>query len=433
MKQNGTSFGFEINQICDNFYNAIVTIPSEIISAAYDSAIKIQAKNIKPYGFHHEKAPYEYIKQNFEKNIISHLEEFFIKHFVLSFLYAKIKDSKINMAGDPRISEIKINPGQDAKFIFEISVFPPIEFQNWKYYAFRAPQRKNYKDLDRQASDFIKEEKIQKKDSEILVKIGDWVSFDVWIVDETDLKPIFCGHKENLWLRIGDEEVDIEAQKLFLGKKIGFTFFAESETIQEYFGNSIGSNYTFGIKIKEILSNEFFCFEQFKKQFRLKTKKEILNQLIEIFSFRNDISQRQATVEEAFKLMFSKYNITVPNHLILRQQKKLLCDIQKNPDYHVYKKQDNFDDNIKKLAEKQIKEMILIDQLSNKEKIKITEEDISSYLNLTKRARTKGFIYFKLPETTLDCQEIPVSSEVIAQQALREKTINFIIYNFTRK
>ena len=75
----------------------------------------------------------------------------------------------------------------------------------------------------------------------------------------------------------------------------------------------------------------------------------------------------------------------------------------------------------------------MIDQLATKEKIKVTSEDITNYLNLTKRPRMKEFIYFKIPETTIDCQEVPISAELIAQQSLREKTINFVIYNFTRK
>ena len=433
MKQKEVSLGFEISQVSPNFCTITVTIPADVVTAAYEQAVIAQAKSLKTYGFHHDTTPGEYVKQNFEKNIKNYLEEFLFKHFVLSFLYNKIRESKLNIAGDPRVSEIDIQDNKDAKFVFDASLYPKIEFQNWKYYAFRAPKRKNYKDLDRQALDFMKEEKLKKKDfSSDTVHTSDWVSFDIWIVDHEN-NPIFGKHKESLWIKIGDEEADREAQKLFLSKKIGDIFYTQDDIIQEYFGTTIGSNYTFGIQIKDIIHNAFFCFEQFKKQFRLKTKKELANQLVEIFSYRNDISQRQATVEEAFKLMFSKYEIEIPSYLTLRQQKNVLSEIQKNPDYHVYKNQKNFENSIKNLAEKQIKEIILIDQLACKEKIKVTHEDITNYLNLTKRPRMKEFIYFKIPETTIDSQEMPISQELIAQQSLREKTVNFIIYNFTRK
>ncbi|MFC1842178.1 trigger factor [Candidatus Dependentiae bacterium] len=424
---------FEIDQISPSFCKTTITVPHSIVDVSYVQAINAQKKSVRPYGFHHDNVPEGYIKQNFENNIKNHLQEFLFKHFVLSFLYNQIRETKLNIAGDPRLTSIHINNNEDAIFDFDISLFPKIEFQNWKYYPFRAPKRKKYKDLDRQAIEFMREERHNKKEyNQSAIQTGDWVSFDAWLANH-EKKAIFGRHKENLWVRIGNEEADREMQQLFVGKKIGALFYTNEDVVQEYFGTQIGSNYNFGVKIKDVLPNAYFCFDQFKRQFRLKTKKESLKRLIEVFSFRNDISQRQATVEEAFNLMFSKYKIEIPNYLILRQQKKVLADIRKNPDYHVYKNQKEFDNHIRNLAEKQIKEIILIDQLASKEKVKVTHEDMASYLNLTKRPRMKEFIYFKMPETKIDCQETPVSSELITQQCLREKTLNYIIYNFTRK
>jgi len=432
-QKKGVPLQFNIEQISPNFCKAIVTVPAEIVDLIYRQAILAQKKSVNPYGFHHDKVPLEYVKKNFETNIRNHLKEFLFKYFVLGFLYQQIRETRLNNAGDPRLTEIQIEPGQDAIFNFDISLFKKIEFQNWKYYPFRAPKRKNYKDLDRQAADFMRNERKNRKEyTDLFADVGDWVSFDVWLVNE-EKEPIFAQHKENLWLKIGNEEADKDMQKLFLGKKLDATFYAADDNIQEYFGSQVGSSYTFGIKITDILPKAYFCFESFKRQFRIKTKKEALKRLIEVFSFRNDISQRHAMVQEAFNLMLSKYELTVPNYLVLRQQKSVLQDIQKNPDYHVYKNEKSFVENIRKLSEKQIKEIILIDQLASKEKMKITPEDIASYLNLTKRPRMNEFIYFKIPETKFQGQEIPICTELIKQQCAREKTLNYMIYNFTRK
>ena len=433
MEQNEAPLQFNVDQISPIFCKATITIPSQIVDLAYEEAVVAQKKSVNPYGFHHDDVPLEYVKKNFEANIHSHLEEFLFKYFVLGFLYRQIRETKLNIAGDPRITSIHIRPHEDAVFTFDISLFDKIEFQNWKYYPFKAPKRKNYKDLDRQAADFMRIEKKNRKEyADLAIDIGDWVSFDIWLVDD-DKKSIFGKYRENLWLKIGNEEADRDLQKLFLKKKLGETFYTSDDYIQEYFGPQIGSNYNFGIKIKDILPKAYFCFKNFKRQFRIKTKKESLRRLIEVFSFRNDISQRQAMVQEAFSLMFSKYEFDVPNYLVLRQKKCVLQDIQKNPDYHVYKNEKSFVDNIRKLSEKQIKEIILIDQLSNKEKMKLTPDDIASYLNLTKRPRMKEFLYFKMPDTKFQGQETPICSELIKQQCIREKTLNYMIYNFTRK
>ena len=50
--------------------------------------------------------------------------------------------------------------------------------------------------------------------------------------------------------------------------------------------------------------------------------------LIEVFSYRNDISQRHAMVEEALKVLLSKHKFTIPNYIILRYQEILLENIQ---------------------------------------------------------------------------------------------------------
>jgi len=433
MKQSDMSLRFDINQISPHFCKASIMIPAALVDKTYEQAILAQSKSIRPHGFRSKEVPIEYVKQNFENNINHHLEEFLFKYFTLNFLLKSIKEQKLNIVGEPRIQEVFIQPGQEATFHFDINLFPKIEFQNWKYYPFKAPKRKNYKDLDRQVEEFMKKEKNLRKESlDESIKIRDWVSFDLWVVDEND-NPIFGNYKENLWLKIGYEEADAELQNLFVDKKVGDIFYTQEDCIQEYFGTQIGSNYRFGIEIKDILNNSFFCFENFKRQFKLKTKKEMRKRLIEVFSYRNDISQRQAMVEEAFKLMLAKYTLDIPNYLVLRQQKNVLEDIKKNPDYHVYKTQDNFEDHIKKLADKQVKEIILIEQLANKENIHATDEDLACYLNLTKRPRMKEFIYFKIPETKIEGQETPMPAELIRRQCLREKTLNYIIFHLTRK
>jgi len=433
MEQSGSSLRFDTNQISPNFCTVTISIPQEIVDKVYEESVLAQRKSIRAHGFRHENIPIKYVKQSFENNLSYHLQEILFKYFVLSFLHNKIRENKLNAAGSPRLTNIEIASKKEAKFHFDISLFPKIEFQNWKYYPFKAPKRKNYKDLDRQVETFIKQERcLMKENNDNSIKVGDWISFDIWLVN-TKNQPIFTNYKENLWIKLGNEEADREFQAIFFEKKIGDIFFADNECLQEYFGSQIGTNYTFGIEIKNILTNTYFCFEKFKRQFRLKTKKEICKQLIEVFSVRNNLYQRQSIVEEAFRLMLSKYKFDIPNYLVLRQQKEILEKIRKNPDYHVYKNQKDFADQIKNLAEKQIKEIILIDQLAAKEKIKISEDDIASYLNLTKRPRMKEFIYFRLPDTKIEGQETPIASELIKQQCLREKTLNYIIYHFTKK
>jgi len=354
------------------------------------------------------------------------------KYFVVSFLYKQIREQKIYYAGEPRLKNIELEPGSDARFNFELTLFPNILLQEWKHFPFKAPKRKNYKDLDRQVVSFIEEEKERLRTvSENGLEVGDWALFEVSLTDN-NYKSIVEPHKEALWIRLGNEDADSSLRELFLNKKPGTIIDTDNIGLQEYFNNQTETNYNFTIEIKDALENSFFCLEHLKKYFKLKTNKEIHQKLIEIFSSRNDLSLRRSIVEEALKLLVSKHRFDIPKHLVLRQQKNILDSIQMNPDYQVYRMQYDFQEKVRMLAEKQAKEQVLLDQLAYDEGIEVTDCDVKGYLNLINRPRTKEFIYFDPPETKIRGQEMPIPSEELKHACLREKALNHLIYQLTK-
>ncbi len=408
----------------------LVTIPSYLVNKLYKQLIISQKNEITTHGFQKNNVPLGYIEKNFKLNIIEHLKEFILKYFVINFLYKELKKNKIVIAGEPRLNKINLDLEHDAEYYFEFTPTSKINLEDWQYLPFKCPKRKNYKDLDKQAAAFIKEETFKVKKNET-IEIGDWVCFDIFPVDENK-NPVLDEFKNNLWLQIGDDEPCIPFQEIFLNKKIGDKFYSTSQCMQSYFDNQINSYYNFFIEIKDILSKYSFSIDYLKEHFKLKSNKSIHQKLIEVFSFRNDLSLRRAIVEELFDLIFSRIQFDVPTPAVLRQQKMLLDLVQLNPDYPVYKMQKEFDEKIKMLAYKQIKEMILIDYLTHFEEIESDHQDIKYYLNLANRPRTKEFIYFQHPIIKANEQEYPIPSEVLKQYCLREKTLNHAINYLTR-
>ncbi|MFI5333348.1 MAG: trigger factor [Candidatus Babeliales bacterium] len=424
----------ELNVVNDSLYNAVVTVPQHCVAAIYKQAARSQQQTIVTHGFAKGEVPLNYIEHNFKAALVEHVQEFLFNYFVLNFLYHEIRNRKLLVAGDPRVLSIDMDPEHDAHFTFALTLFTPIELQEWKYFPFKAPKRKKYKDLDRQVDAFIKEEKdnFDHHGASSDVRIGDWVSFDVVLVDEKQC-PLFTEHTQNLWVKIGDEEADSTLRELFAGKKIGDTFCSSNKGLHDYFSPHLEHSYAFCISVVDIVHNAYFCLESFKKYFKLKNNKDIYQKLIEVFSFRNDLSQRRSMVEEAFKVLLSKHRFSVPNHLILRQLDKVMRAIQSNPDYHVYRMQKDFKERARQLAEKQAREEIIIDQIAYQEHIVANHQDIKTYLNLIKRPRTKEFIYFTPPLSKLRGQEAPLSTEELRIACSREKTLNHIIFHLTQK
>jgi len=427
------SLRWEIIDSKANFCVLDIIIPAILVDAVYKEATHSQKKITSPFGFHKRETPSAYIEQNYQVNLVEHTRGFLLKYLVINFLHNVIQQKKILVAGSPRLANITFKPNNDAHFTFDLSLFAPISFQEWRYLPFKAPKRKNYKDLDRQVESFIQEE-IESKQANTTpgVNIGDWINFSITLLNE-DKHPILNGHTANFWFKIGDEEPDKPAHELFLHKKNGESFCTTHGIIQDYFSNELRTNYHFAITILDIVPYTYFCFDQFKQHFRIKSNKEMYQKLIEVFSYRNDLSLRRTMVEETFKLLFSKHKFEIPNHLVLRQQKQVLTAVQNNPDYHVYRVQKDFKEVVRELAEKQIREEIFIDQLAHEEEIQVTAHDIKNYLNFTKRSRMLEFLYFRPPQTKINSQEYPILTHELIPTCLREKMVNHMIHQLTKK
>lgn len=431
MTEEASMLQVSFDQSHQKFLTISITVSASLVDRIYRETSVKQKEQSHTFGFTRGQAPLSYIDQAFSSDIIEHVQQFLLNYLVRNQLYHELRAQKMVCAGEPRLRSCKLARDADAIFIFECSVPELLSLKGWKYYPFRAPRRKNYRDLDRQVQLFIGQEE-QAIADDMPVEIGDWVCFQTCVTD-TEKCPLLDSEPQTWWLKIGNEEIDRSFQHLFCGKKLGDHFYTSDANLQEQFSSHLDTRYIFGVTIKDIVYDKLFSVSNFKSSFRLRTNKEVHKKLIEVFSFRNDISQRREMVEEAFKVMFMHHRIEVPRHVALRQQQLLLVLMQDVPDYHVYKTQQDFNITIAQLAEKQIREIILIDQLSIKENIQVTHQDVKQYLNLLKRPRTKEFIHFGLPDTKLNGSERPISEAHLKRHCLREKTLNHIIYHLTKK
>lgn len=414
------------------FCQIVIIVPAAFVSRLYYEAALDQQGTISTVGFHTGSTPVAYIQQNFKSILVEHLKEFLFNFFVANFLYRKIYEKKIPLAGDPRLVNIYLEPDADAEFHFELTLAQPINVATWKKATFKAPARKNYKDLDKQVEQFLREELTSAKEhTQEQVAPEDWVGFDIFPLSRTQER-ILSTHQESLWVKLGAADSDCAFQHDFVGRKVGDVFHSASPCFQEYFSEVLETHYPFGIEITDIVPHGFFSLECFKKHFKLTTAQELHNKLIEVFSFRQDMSQRRLTVEEALKALLKKHELEAPEHLILRQQEAVLTTLRNNPDYPVYKAQSDFHERVRMLSEKQAKEMILIDQIAFRENINVTPKDVRYYLNLVKRPRTKEFIYFSLLILKRRGRDMPLPAELLRQSCLREKTLNHVIAHLAR-
>lgn len=384
-------------------------------------------------GFEQENTPAEYIQEAFDNEITSKIKYYFLYHLVLDFLISEIISRKITIANYPRLTSIEVMTDKKILYNFDLSTADPLELKEWKHFAFKAPKRKRYKDLDKQVISFVENKAANtRRNNSGIVEDGDWVFFDATLCNKasTTVSQYLIS---SFWFRIGHQEITEKFITQLLGRRIGESFTTSSLLTSEENEADMRHCYTFKITISAIVKGSMFSIDTFKTTFKLKNKAEIHNKLMEVFSYRNDISQRKAIIEEVFHLLLSKHRFEVPKHLVLRREETIIHMLSQQPDYHVYKGQKDFESYIELLAEKQLKEEIIIDQIAYNENLKVESKDISQYLHLLSNKRLKEFIYFKpLLERVEIMTSIPINISTLMQAVLREKTLNYIIHTLTK-
>jgi FKBP-type peptidyl-prolyl cis-trans isomerase (trigger factor) len=414
-------------------YKFTIEVSKEFVSDFFEFAAIAQQKRTSSPGFKNHETPLEYIKEHYKKNILTHTQEIILKYFVLDYLFEMIHERKLMIVGEPELKSISMNLDQNAIYTFTAQAPHELFIQSWKNLPFKATQRKKYRDIDNQVTYFLstEEENYNAHKHITTVQVGDWVCFNALIVNDKNL-PVFKQGKTSLWLKIGQEEPDKVFLSLFINRSIGDTFVTDNPSLQHYFCELFDTAYVYMIEIVDILPHSYFSIEHLKHHFKLKTKKDLHNKLIEIFSFNSDISQRRTMAHGALDIIISKNNITIDAESIKKHQFFLIQDLQQTPDYNVYKMDNRFQDRSYDLAEKQLVEKIIADHIAYQENLLIQAADIKSMLSLLQRNRTKEFLYFPFLETKHQGQETPVSLKQLYRSCLREKAVNHIIHHLTK-
>lgn len=426
-----TNLSLSIKPISSHLLKAIVMVPAQTVLSVKEHVIEIYQNYVRPKGLEYSNTPLSYINDKYAQEINECLKRFILKHLVLDYLLNTLITQQIRTAHHPRLTNMELSVDDALLYTFNVSSADIIKLKDWKLFNFKAPKRKLYKDLDKQVENFIEREAtLLKKQSGLILEDEDWACFEAHLLNKNQddiIQP-----QGRFWMKLRTRNLASKFQQAFLGKKISDSFITTSFPLDEDMHEIISAQSPFKITIHNICKGLYFSIENFKKTFKLKNKQEAHRKLIEVFSYRNDISQRRSTIEEIFHLFFSRHRFEIPKHLILRKQEDILLSLRKVPDYHVYKAQKDFLRNVESLAEKQLKEEILINQIAADENIKVSDGDIQGYLHLFNGERLKEFVYFKPFSEPLEELDTPFHEAVLREAVVREKTLNHIIHILSR-
>lgn len=417
----------EMKRASSHVDKVTVSIANELVNRVL--FLTTQLFSIKPVeGFQPKNVPLDYIQATLQEEIAKKMRSLFLRHVIVNVIDQHIQSNKIISSNYPRLTKVETPSNGPWVFDFDLTRAHSVELKEWRNFSFKQPKRKRYKDLDKQVINFLDHEttELKRLDNE-KVEEQDWVFFKATLCNaEGELfEPTIESH---FWINVKQHAGIDVLRDIFVGKRLGDSFVTNLLDMDQGFNEYENYRYYFKVVIVCVVKGGRLSLDLLKGNFRLKNKNDVHNKLMEVFSFRNDESQRRSTIEEVFHLLLSKHRFEVPKHLVLRRQEDLLLAIMKQPDYHVYKAQKDFNHHLELLAEKQLKEEILIDQIGFQEDIQGEMIDAQHYLHLFGNKKLHEFLYFKPVVSRLDQFNIPLNLALLQQTFTREKTLNYIIH-----
>ena len=85
-RSNSSSLNLEIIYSEPSFCSLAILVPATLVDALYQQAVIAQKRTTPAFGFHKRETPSAYIEQNYQTNLIEHIQEFLLKYLVMGFL-----------------------------------------------------------------------------------------------------------------------------------------------------------------------------------------------------------------------------------------------------------------------------------------------------------------------------------------------------------
>jgi len=419
------SLKYTINKKSSHLWYLSVEIPGSLACHVKNHITNLYRQYTIMPGMSCANLPVSYTQHYFAQEIEKETEQFLLNHFVEEDAQSYLEENKINIINWPRLAAIEGNATKGYTFTLALSLAPQLALNSWKSQTFTSPKRKNYTDLDIQVESFMSSFSGEDKPNDQISSPGDWVRFSAHFRPTRDATIVHS--PSQYWLRLADASLTTPALRNFFSCKTGSTFSIPAQALSSLQPHVDMGDYSFDIHIEQVVKTNSLTIAQVRNSLSVTDHETLHNKLIEIFSFRNDISLRKAIVEELFYALFNTFRFEVAPHAITRRKELLHFLVQQNPDSSVYTKQKHFPEHMTLLAETKLKEEALIDAIAREEGITVDPLDISHYLSLASNEKLKEFLYFSpLTDDVLSANQ-PCGEYVLAQTVRREKTLNHLI------
>ena len=405
------------------------TVEAEKFDEAIQTVFRKNAKYFNIPGFRKGKAPFKMVEKAYGIQIF--YEDAFNE--VATEVYSKgLEENKIEAVSKPEIDIVQIESGKDLIFTAVVQTKPEVTLGKYKGIELKKVE---YNVSDK---DIMHELEHSAEHNARLVSVENRAvkKGDITIIDFegfTDGKAFEGGKAENYELEIGGGKFIPGFEDQIIGMKIDEEKDINVKFPEDYPSKDLaGKDAIFKIKLHEIKkkelpeindefakdASEFDTLEDWKKSIKEKLEKENTS--------KAKFEMEDAAIEEVCK----NAKVEIPSGMVETQTDNMEQDLSQRLSYQgmnldqylqmVGKTKQEFRDEYKEEAEKQVKTNLVLEAIEKDAKIEVTEEEIGE------KIKEMAEMYGQKEEEVKNNTQL---RRYVENTLKTEKTIHFIVDN----
>jgi trigger factor len=338
---------------------ANITIEKEIVEKKIDEILELYKDKIAIPGFRLGKAPKELIYKKLKKGI----DELVIEKLISETYENLIKENDWQVVGNPKISEYELTEEKELKFTLLLEVIPDFPLKEYLGIPIKKINLTGFdKEFEKRVR-FLQEKCATYSELDRPAKEGDFLLIDYSLFDQNNK---LLEKKENLLIKVGDEQNHPEINKNLIGVERG----KELEI-------NIG-NYLYKIFVRSVREQQLpEINEEFAKALGFESLKALKEEI------ENEIQEEREKIieennnKEIIEYLINNHDFQPPPSLVREKFQSFLENLNK--------KEEELSEDVKKEllkeAERRAKLSVILLKIAKKENIEVKEEEVEEELN----------------------------------------------------
>lgn len=395
-----------------------VVIPAKDVKEKVESRLNQLGKSAKIPGFRPGKIPMDILRKNYGQSVMGEV----LEQMVEQSSKETFKEQKIRPALQPKIQVVQFEEGKDFEFNMTVEAYPEVpavKFADIKLERQKAEAGdKEIKEaLERLCAQVKNWEKVERA-----AKKGDAVKID--FVGTLDGVPFDGGTGKDTQLELGSGTFLVDFEEGVVGAKAGETRNVPVSFPKNYHSaNLAGKTASFAITVNGVLEAKAeIPGDDFAKRLGLDSIDKLREELAKQLNREYDTATRTLLKRDLFDVLEESYNFDVPEEMVDLELNAI--NHQMDHSHHDHKPGEKCEANplLRPMAVRRVKLGILLSDIGAKEKIEVSQQDITQAVLAEARnypgQERKVFEYYKSQPERLADFHGPI---------LEEKVVDFLI------